>query len=253
MTVRIEVRSNHPAAGQNVMRGAANLGVGGVTTCRVVRLYFLEHDPGDEAIARLCSLLLADPVTEMWEVARGEGRGAERGRDGDAPTDLRSPHIVEVAYRPGVTDVPAREAQRGMVEIGLPACEVATGVRYELEGDLTLDDLRKLAQQLLCNTTVQHYAIGEIAVHFGQDATAGDRVDRVPVRGLDDATLLALSKARLLSLDLAEMHAIQRHYDDLGRDPTDVELETLAQTWSEHCVHKTFKAQIDFTHRNADG
>jgi phosphoribosylformylglycinamidine (FGAM) synthase-like enzyme len=43
------------------------------------------------------------------------------------------------------------------------------------------------------------------------------------------------------------MRTIQRYYAELGRDPTDVELETLAQTWSEHCVHKTFKAQIDFT------
>jgi phosphoribosylformylglycinamidine synthase II len=242
MTVRIEVRSNHPAAGQSVIRGAANLGVAGVTACRVVRLYFLERDPGDAALARLCTLLLADPVTETWVARRGGDK--ERGRQGEG---------VEVAFRPGVTDVPAREAQRGMVEIGLPACEVATGVRYELDGDLTPDDVRKLARQLLCNTTVQHYAIGEIAVHFGQEATAGDHVESVPVRGLDDAALLALSKARLLSLDLAEMRTIQRYYADRDRDPTDVELETLAQTWSEHCVHKTFKAQIDFTHRNADG
>ena len=269
MTVRIEVRSNHPTAGQSVLRGAANLGVATVTACQVVRLYFLEHDPGDAALARLCTLLLADPVTESWQVVRGEARGAltseslsgaqspahaVAGRHDAPPPALRSsPHIVEVAFRPGVTDVPAREAQRGMVEIGLPACEIATGLRYELDGDLTDDDLRRLARQLLCNTTVQHYAIGEIAVHFGQEATAGDRVETVAVRGLDDAALLALSKARLLSLDLAEMRTIQRHYADLGRDPTDVELETLAQTWSEHCVHKTFKAQIDFTHRNADG
>lgn len=273
MTVRIEVRSNHPAAGQKVTRGAANLGVGGVTSCRVVHLYFLENDLGDEAIVRLCSLLLADPVTETWRVVRGEGQRASIPEsqvalsqsalmldsattstgDDSPPTPKPSLHIVEVAFRPGVTDVAAREAQRGMVEIGLPACEVATGVRYELEGDLSTDDLRKLAQQLLCNTTVQHYAIGEITVHFGQDVTAGDTVEIVPIRGLDDAALLALSKTRLLSLDLTEMRTIQRYYDDLGRDPTDVELETLAQTWSEHCVHKTFKAQIDFTHRNADG
>ncbi|MFO7632486.1 MAG: phosphoribosylformylglycinamidine synthase subunit PurL [Caldilinea sp.] len=254
MTVRIEVRSNHPAAGQSVMRGAANLGVAGVTACRVVRLYFLEHDPGAEAVNRLCSLLLADPVTETWE----RGRDGEIEREGENHPNLqspisRSPHVVEIAFRPGVTDVPAREAQRGMAEIGLPVCEVATGVRYELDGDLSPDDLRKLARQLLCNTTVQHYALGEIAVHFGQEATAGDHVETVPVRGLNDAALLAMSKARLLSLDLAEMRTIQNHYDDLGRDPSDVELETLAQTWSEHCVHKTFKALIDFTHRNADG
>lgn len=266
MAVRIEVRSNHPAAGQSVLRGAANLGVAGVTACQVVRLYFLEHDPGDASLARLCSLLLADPVTETWQVARGEVRGASASTVAQSPNHAVAPHhdsappaphpavhIVEVAFRPGVTDVPAREAQRGMVEIGLPSCEVATGLRYELSGDLSTDDLRKLARQLLCNTTVQHYAIGEIAVHFGQEATAGNRVETIALRGLDDDALLALSKARLLSLDLAEMRTIQRYYDELGRDPTDVELETLAQTWSEHCVHKTFKAQIDFTHYGADG
>jgi phosphoribosylformylglycinamidine synthase len=252
MTVRIEVRSNHSIAGQNVVRDAANLGIDGITACQIVHLYFLEQDPGDEAIGRLCSLLLTDPVTESWRVARGETPGARKAED-RKHTRSQSPHVVEVAFRPGVTDIPARELARGMVEIGLPACGTATGVRYELAGDLTPDNLRKLARQLLCNTTVQHYAIGEIAVHFGQDATAGDRVETVPVRGLDDAALLALSKARLLSLDASEMRTIQRHYADLGRDPTDVELETLAQTWSEHCVHKTFKARIDFTHRNADG
>jgi phosphoribosylformylglycinamidine synthase II len=43
------------------------------------------------------------------------------------------------------------------------------------------------------------------------------------------------------------MQAIQRYYGQERRDPTDVELEMLAQTWSEHCVHKTFKATIDYT------
>ena len=271
MTVRIEVRSNHPAAGQSVVRGAAALGIAGVTACQVVRLYFLEHDPGAEAIERLCNLLLVDPVTETWGVARGEPTERGRGGEGDTSSNLQSPIsnlplpaspplaprpsplVVEVAFRPGVTDVPARELQRGMVEIGLPRGEVATGTRFELAGDLSSDELRRLARQLLCNTTVQHYAIGEIAVHFGQDARAGDRVEIIPIRGLDDAELLAMSKARLLSLDLAEMRTIQRFYANLGRDATDVELETLAQTWSEHCVHKTFKARIDFTWRNADG
>src|SRR5436309_2431094 len=41
------------------------------------------------------------------------------------------------------------------------------------------------------------------------------------------------------------MKAIQQHFRDLGRDPTDVELETLAQTWSEHCSHKTLKGRIN--------
>jgi len=249
MTVRVEVRNIHPTAGQHIVRGAAKLGVYGVKRCEVVRLYFLERDPGDEAVERLCRLLLADPVTDVWRVVREAGVVAPK-----SPTSgTQALHVVEVAFRPGVTDVPARELRRSMAEIGLPDCETATGVRYELEGDLTEAELRRLAQLLLCNETVQHFALGEIAVHFGHETVAGERVEIIPVRDLDDAALLALSKARLLSLDLDEMRAIQRHYVELGRDPTDVELETLAQTWSEHCVHKTFKARIEFVHRNADG
>jgi phosphoribosylformylglycinamidine synthase len=62
---------------------------------------------------------------------------------------------------------------------------------------------------------------------------------------------MALSRERGLSLDLAELHAIAAHFREVGREPTDVELETLAQTWSEHCSHKTFRARI--TTINADG
>ena len=57
---------------------------------------------------------------------------------------------------------------------------------------------------------------------------------------------MQLSRERQLSLSLAEMRAIQAHFRELGREPTDVELETLAQTWSEHCSHKTLKGRIDF-------
>ena len=57
--------------------------------------------------------------------------------------------------------------------------------------------------------------------------------------------MLSLSRRRLLALNLAEMRAIRDYFAAAGREPTDVELETLAQTWSEHCVHKTFKALIE--------
>src|SRR5207248_3421308 len=72
----------------------------------------------------------------------------------------------------------------------------------------------------------------------------------LPLWDLDEATLLDLSRRRQLSLSLAEMRAIQAHFRDLGREPTDVELETLAQTWSEHCSHKTLRGKIDFDGRH---
>ena len=59
-----------------------------------------------------------------------------------------------------------------------------------------------------------------------------------------DEELMELSKKGLLSLTLDEMKKIREYYVRMGRNPTDIELETIAQTWSEHCVHKTFKATI---------
>ncbi|MBI5253863.1 MAG: phosphoribosylformylglycinamidine synthase subunit PurL, partial [Euryarchaeota archaeon] len=59
-----------------------------------------------------------------------------------------------------------------------------------------------------------------------------------------DRRLLNLSRERQLFLNLEEMRAIKEHFARLGRNPTEVELETLAQTWSEHCAHKTFKGTI---------
>ncbi|SVE38152.1 uncharacterized protein METZ01_LOCUS491006, partial [marine metagenome] len=50
-----------------------------------------------------------------------------------------------------------------------------------------------------------------------------------------------------LFLDLEEMQTIQKYYQNLGREPREIELETLAQTWSEHCVHKTLKATIRYS------
>ena len=50
--------------------------------------------------------------------------------------------------------------------------------------------------------------------------------------------------ARSLALDPGGMLGDPGHFRAQGRDPTDVELETLAQTWSEHCAHKTFRAAI---------
>ncbi|HMA18302.1 MAG TPA: AIR synthase-related protein, partial [Thermoanaerobaculia bacterium] len=67
----------------------------------------------------------------------------------------------------------------------------------------------------------------------------------IRVRGLDEAGLLAVSRERLAALDLAEMRAIQEYFDEVQRDPTDVEFEAIAQTWSEHCGHKTFKGRIE--------
>src|SRR4030095_4825115 len=75
-----------------------------------------------------------------------------------------------------------------------------------------------------------------------------------PLRDLDDAALQKMSREAHLFLSLDEMRAIQNEYRRLGRDPREIELETIAQTWSEHCVHKTLKATIRYRQTGlADG
>jgi phosphoribosylformylglycinamidine synthase subunit PurSL len=63
---------------------------------------------------------------------------------------------------------------------------------------------------------------------------------------LDAEGLAQLSQSMLLSLDAVEMKKVRGHFKALGRNPTQTELETVAQTWSEHCKHKTFTAEIEY-------
>ena len=67
------------------------------------------------------------------------------------------------------------------------------------------------------------------------------------MRDLSDKELRQLSREAHLFLSLEEMRVIRDHFAGLDREPTDLELETLAQTWSEHCVHKTLKSAIDYS------
>ncbi len=63
--------------------------------------------------------------------------------------------------------------------------------------------------------------------------------------GKSDAELLDISRKGQLHFSLAEFRAVEGYFRELGREPTDCELETLAQTWSEHCSHKTLRGRIE--------
>jgi len=167
-----------------------------------------------------------------------------------SPTGIPSPagsRRIEVALRPGVTDPVADETLRAARELGIAGIEsISTGFAFDVEGDdLSDDDLRLLAERLLCNAVIQYWAIGEIVPQRPAEAAGSGTVELIDVAAMDDEALLALSAERRAALDLVEMHAIRAWYRGEGRACTDAEFETIAQTWSEHCVHKTFKALIE--------
>lgn len=72
-------------------------------------------------------------------------------------------------------------------------------------------------------------------------------VEKINIANMNDQELLCLSKEKVLSLNLKEMKAVQKHFIKEKRYPTDLELEVIAQTWSEHCKHKIFNSQIELT------
>jgi phosphoribosylformylglycinamidine synthase II len=69
--------------------------------------------------------------------------------------------------------------------------------------------------------------------------------EAVELAALDDQALERLSRERCLALSVPELAAIRDHFTSLGRSPFEIELETIAQTWSEHCCHKTLGSPVD--------
>ena len=254
-TLRIEVAPIVADGNPAIPSAAQRLGVDNVQSCHETRIYFLtSRDPENlstERIDTVCVQLLVDPVTET---ARITELPAQVSPDSTSLTpQTADAHLIEVALRPGVTDVAARVLEQGAAELGIAGLQTASATRYELKGELSVADLHLLAQGLFCNDTIERYSLGPISPLFGDNGKPQDRVERLPLSNQTDESLLSFSRERMLSLDVREMKEIQGYYDEVGRPPTDVELETLAQTWSEHCVHKTFKASIDFTLQDAAG
>ena len=159
---------------------------------------------------------------------------------------------VEVHLRAGVMDPTAAStaaAMTGLLGLG-DAPAIRTGVRYDFAftgAAPTEAQWVAFAAAHLGNPVVQQ-------IHtrpFRPDRLGGpgDRApDRpeVPLRGLDAAALASLSRSAHLFLSGPEMAAVQAHFEALGREPSAIELETLAQTWSEHCVHKTLKSRVTY-------
>jgi len=158
--------------------------------------------------------------------------------------------LATVLPKPGVMDPVAESVVLAARDLGVPLSSVRTFRRYYAPGPLP-DSVRDvLFRKVLANAAIEQAVSGPLHLdHLTFGAAEPFRLIKVRLLGLDEAGLMKLSKDGQLSLSLPEMQSIQAHFQSQGGDPTDVELETIAQTWSEHCSHKTLKGQIDFQGR----
>ncbi len=210
-------------------------GLSGLERLRSTRLFFLEGvltQPDAERIARG---LLADAVTEA-AVVRSERDETTYGAVGIS---------VEVHPRPGVMDPVAESTLAELRAEGYGVDLVRTAWRYALTGTLGERDVLAAVARVLANDCIERVVLGTAGVQAAPKPPVFEfELRRAAIRDLDHRGLKTLAREGHLFLSLDEMRAIQRHFQGLGRDPTDLELETLAQTWSEHCVHKTLKSAI---------
>lgn len=246
-TFRIEVSPRLEASGANgrsYVQAAHQLGFTALDHCRAIRLYFIQGRLSYDEACYLGRQLLADPVAEEVEIQKWPPQPSPAS---SSPSP--SPHAIEVTLLPGVTDPPADNLVRAAHLLGIEGVQrAATGQRYLLQGDLGDATLQQLASELFANPVIQRFTVNRpITPPFFPYQQADDTVETIAVRTADDKILQQISATRRLALNLAEMQAIRAYYQQEEREPTDVELETLAQTWSEHCVHKTFKAVIEYS------
>ena len=230
---------------------------------RIVDVYIVENAP---------ALRLEDAREVISDVVAQEVRqagSAERTPAREAPDwDL----LVEITTKPGVTDPVAATALHAL-QAFLPGLvpaqarvQTATQYRISFQPSADLPDAAQLAlfffnpliqsSVLMTRAQWQKGLRPPCSYPYVPDAEP-PQVCTVNLVGLGDQDLVSLSRSRLLALSLDEMKAIQQYFRradvaaaraarGLPSAPTDVELEMIAQTWSEHCKHKIFNATITY-------
>jgi len=223
--------------GNSVLEEISELGIGSVEAVQSAKVFLIEGDFDTNFAKRLGKELLADPVCEEHYI----------GRSG-APAGLAKATLIEVHLKSGVTDPVAESVMAAMADMGVTANNVRTARKYVLLGDISQSQTDAITKKILANDCIEEVMIGSEAEPPSPHLKPYKlEIVHWPVRELDEAGLTALSKDKDLFLNLVEMQSIQKYYRQLGRESTDVELESLAQTWSEHCVHKTFKSSVDMS------
>ncbi|MEM7229302.1 MAG: phosphoribosylformylglycinamidine synthase subunit PurS [Planctomycetota bacterium] len=231
---RIEVRPQHghvDPVGAAACRSACAVGAAQPRRVDSAHVYLIEGALDDTLVERIASELLADPVLEV------AARGASTGR-GDA--------VIEVHPLPGVMDPDAEAIETAINAMTDTPVRVVTGKRYDFHG-IDTDEAAHLAGRCLANPVVHAiYTEPFVPDAFPHGHPTDTEVRSVSLLNLDASALKTLSRDGHLFLSVDEMLAIQDEYRELGREPREIELETLAQTWSEHCVHKTLKARVRY-------
>jgi phosphoribosylformylglycinamidine synthase len=225
-------------ASRGALAALREAGLAGLRDVRASQVFLLEGDLDRAAADRIARDLLRDAVAHA---------PARIGPAAEPPPVPPGARALLVFKRPGVMDPVEASALKAIADLGLAARRVRTGLRFDVVGDAPDAPLRAAAARVLGNEAIEEISLGERAfAHIDLGTPYAFRKVSVGVLRKSDDELAGLSRDLGLALNLREMKAVQDHFRSLGREPSDVELESIAQTWSEHCKHKTFTGHLAF-------
>lgn len=203
------------------------IGVLGLEKVRTTKVYRIEGTTKEQANF-LAARLFTDPITQEHTV--------------NSPLITDAKTVIEVAYKPGVMNPEVASIIKSAKDMGIKLLAADSSWEYYFLGNITQNELSHIIQKInLLNPTIE-YVVNKTPKTLLIKGNVG-QTTIIPLRTMMNNELLSLSKDKLF-LNAEEMKIIKHYFQKIKRDPTDCELETLAQTWSEHCAHKTFKANL---------
>lgn len=222
---------------------------------RIIEVYTINEPLRESTLLTLAENLFSDQITQVFSI--------------DSPLADKFSWLIEVGFKPGVTDNVGKSAKEGIEDILKRQLtgQVFTSRQYLLTGQLSREEVERIARDLLANELIERWEIRDHqswrrgrGIVMSLPIVKDQHSPRVREIALDvsEEELLQISRERVLALSLEEMLAIkdyfattdkclERQQSGLGNKPTDVELEALAQTWSEHCKHKIFNSLIEYS------
>ncbi len=240
---------------QNTQKTLQNYGIQDIEVVKIINVYKLDSQLSPQQLEQI-SHLLVNPVIEDKTID-----------DVYIPENFDA--VIEIGFLPGVKDNIGDTVKKEIYEHLNLEVPVYTAKRYYLKSKNKLLDDTKLKQigEILANPLINHIRYGS-KDKFIQEFVKNKKifipkvkiqhkpnVDTIDILNMSDEELAILwkqwipnpdwSKRWPLALNLEEMKIIQQYFKNLWRNPTDVELETIAQAWSEHCRHKIFNNPLD--------
>ena len=175
--------------------------------------------------------------------------------------------FIRIEFLPGVTDNIARSAQECIEDILMRKFTksefICSSKEYFIQSpNLQKDNLHNIAEKILANKLIEKITIKSYNEWLEQgpltplpiiESQNNNEVKLIDLENFTNEQLIQLSRKNCLALNLEEMQLIRQYVidnnttrPDFDGKITDVELECLAQTWSEHCKHKIFAADIEY-------